>query len=109
LLTIDSTFHDTDVQPGFSFAELQLPQGCTGIGMPHGAVITRWHAMCDCGARTRSTRPVSKDDPLPPFATGRHPAGHRKSRGAAKGLPRLIPEDLAQESGGPGRAAISLK
>ena len=40
-LTVDSAFHDTDGQPGFSFAETDWPQGWRGIGSPHGAVFAR--------------------------------------------------------------------
>ena len=40
-LTVDSAFHDTDGQSGFSFAETDWPQGWRGIDSPHGAVFAR--------------------------------------------------------------------
>jgi hypothetical protein len=40
-ITVDSTFHDADGKPGFSFGTRQWPHGWTGAGTPHGAVFSR--------------------------------------------------------------------
>jgi 56kDa selenium binding protein (SBP56) len=40
-ITVDSTFHDADGKPGFSFGARQWPHGWTGAGTPHGAVFSR--------------------------------------------------------------------
>lgn len=40
-LSIDDAFHDSDGQPGFSFADRDWPHGWKGAGLPHGAVFSR--------------------------------------------------------------------
>jgi hypothetical protein len=40
-LTMDGTFHDTDGQPGFNFADREWPHGWKGSGLPHGVVFSR--------------------------------------------------------------------
>jgi hypothetical protein len=40
-LSVDTTFRDSDGQPGFSFNERDWPHGWRGAARPHGAVFTR--------------------------------------------------------------------
>jgi hypothetical protein len=40
-LSMDETFHDSDGNPGFNFADREWPHGWKGTGSPHGVVFSR--------------------------------------------------------------------
>jgi hypothetical protein len=40
-ISMDDSFHDTDGETGFNFADREWPQGWKGSGRPHGVVFSR--------------------------------------------------------------------